>query len=123
MKIKDFKQLKNLPTINVEEIEIDHQSLIETTFFHDANCKDYCKDSINYMIENKVDFNSTNNTDYQIMEKFIIIYCPCCKTLMHTNGGSGNIDTQTTCYHCSKCHTCIHITIPCNGIQFIFPKE
>lgn len=123
MKIKDIKKLKGLG-IRTEEIEVDATSIIEHAHFENHNCRDYRKESIEYMIKNKINFHSTCNNDHVMFQKLIKVECPVCHRNMIVKNGSGNCSTSTTTYVCDKCKVNVNITIPSDsGIHVNFEKD
>ena len=116
MKIKEIGKIKGL-RIHTEEIEVDATSVIEHAFFEDRNCSNYRKDSIEYMVKNKIDFHSTTNSSHEMFKKFVKVECPQCHKDMTLNSGGGNGSASTALYVCNKCGINTSITIPCEGIN------
>jgi len=120
MKIKELSDLGL--GVRIDDIEVDVTSVVENAFFERHNCQDYRKESINFMIKNKIDFHSTCNNDHEIMKKLIKVSCPVCHKNMKVTSGGGNGSISTTTYSCDECSTNVNITIPDSGIHVDFER-
>jgi hypothetical protein len=127
MKLKKLNNLLEkcfeLP-IDADEMEVDQTSLIVYKFFDKQNDKDYREEAIDFLVENKIDFNSNGNIDYNIAKRYIKIICPACGEEMKITMGGGNCSISNFDFSCHKCKTIAHISMPSEqGISFTFEAK
>jgi predicted RNA-binding Zn-ribbon protein involved in translation (DUF1610 family) len=121
MKVREISEI--LPSVKIDEIEVDQTSVIENYFFERRYSKDYRKDSIDFMVKNRVDFHSSCNSGFDVMKRFVHVVCPVCGKNMSAGDGSGSGGTTSMQYKCEHCSVEVFITIPTEGFEVCFKLE
>jgi predicted RNA-binding Zn-ribbon protein involved in translation (DUF1610 family) len=122
-KLNDILGKNQLLPIDLTNAEIDPTEVIEHYFFERGKGDDYRQEAIEFMMKNKITFNSTCNSNFNMAKKFIKVDCPTCGKPMKYEGGSGSSSQYTHRFVCkSKRCPSISITIPSDGITVNFPE-
>ena len=81
---------------------------------------DYRKDSINFAIKEKIDFDTTANSVYQFAKEFVKVKCPTCNQIVDGKGGGGTAKSHNIEFICKECKTKVVINTPEDGYSVYF---
>jgi len=112
MKFKDLKKLFVMSQHDIFEIDVSVEQVVENHFFEKQSCNAHREAAINFMVEKNINFGSTANTSFVMMEKFVQVKCPKCKTKTAYEGAGGNSSRFCSNYKCPKCKTIVRIEMP-----------
>lgn len=108
----------------LDAYEISAINFIEDSFFHRKDISSYREEAIKFCVENKVSFHNTQNNSYEVLGKFVKVFCPVCNKEMESSHGSGNGSVASRGYKCKKCGVEADLTIPIPyGISFRFRDD
>jgi hypothetical protein len=89
MEIQELKKKVEGLRVNWEELDVDLTEIVEHAFFEKPGHTDYRKESIQYMVRNKIDFHSTCNSVFDVARMYLKFECPHCGKEMKMCGGGG----------------------------------
>lgn len=121
MKIKDLEKI--IP-LNKDDLEVDPVPVVENKFFYDKSKGDYREKTIEFLVREKIGFQTSFNIIFEFVRRYVRVVCPTClKEDLKSGNGGGNSDSVSITFVCPRCKTEVYLSISHNGIGVDFKKE
>lgn len=127
IKLKQLEELGIVSEKTIDEMYVDIGQIVTSDEFDKHHRrddkKDYREHAIDKLMQQKLDFQSNGNLIYELTKRTIKMDCPVCFKGMTAHGYGGNGQISTVSYDCPEHHVKITLSLPLDGISFIWSDK
>lgn len=99
----------------INQVQFNPLQVAENQMFNRKTCQNYRKAAIDFVTKKMLWFLSTGNSQMELLERYVKVSCPYCKSNTEICGSGGGGGNYTTTYRCEKCKAEVSLTMQENG--------